>query len=68
MVLGWVLGVQNETSLSFQKGKLNCISFYLSRAKLEFSNAITHERWVLTRFLSCASLAQILVNFHNFWD
>jgi hypothetical protein len=63
MVLGWVLGVHGETSLSFHKGKLNCIGFYLTRAKLEFSMAITHERWVLTSFLSWASLALILVNF-----
>jgi hypothetical protein len=63
MALGWVLGVQGETSLSFQKGKLNCISFYLTRAKLEFSMAITHERWVLTSILSWSSLALILVNF-----
>jgi hypothetical protein len=66
MVLGWVLGVHSETSLSFQKGKLNCISFYLTRAKLEFSMAITHERWALTSFLSCASLALISVNFPQF--
>jgi hypothetical protein len=28
----------------FPKGKLNCISFYLTRVKLEFSIAIIHER------------------------
>jgi hypothetical protein len=67
MVLGWVLGVHGETLLSFQKGKLNCISFYLTRAKLEFSMAITHEWWVLTSFLSWASLALILVNFPYFF-
>jgi hypothetical protein len=66
MVLGCVLGVHGETSLSFQKGKLNCISVYLTRAKLEFSMAITHERWVLTSFLSRASLALFLVNFPYF--
>jgi hypothetical protein len=63
MILGWVLGVYGETSLSFKNGKLNCISFYLSRAKQEFSMPITHEQWVLTSFLSSASLALILVNF-----
>jgi uncharacterized membrane protein len=63
MGLGWVLGVHGETSLSFQKENLIAIIFYLTRAKLEFSIAIAHEQWVLTSFISCASLVLILVNF-----
>jgi hypothetical protein len=51
----------------FSKGKLNCISFYLTRAKLEFSVAVTHEQRVLINFLSWTSLVLILVNFLYFF-
>jgi hypothetical protein len=63
MALGWVLGVHGETSLSFKKRNLNCIRFYLIRAKIEISKVITHERWVLTCFLRWGSLELILVKF-----
>jgi hypothetical protein len=63
MALGWVLSVHGETSLSFKKINLNCIRFYLTRAKMEISKVITHEQWVLTRFLRWSSLEQILVQF-----
>jgi hypothetical protein len=52
--------------VKFPKGKLNCNSFYLTRAKLEFSIAITHEQRVLTSFLSWPSLVLILINFPYF--
>ncbi len=63
MVLEWVLGVHGETSLSFQKGKPNCINFYLTRAKLEFSMVITHEQGALTSFLGLDSSELNLVKF-----
>jgi hypothetical protein len=49
--------------VKFPKGKLNCNSFYLTRAKLEFFIAITHEQRVLISFLSWASLVLFLVKF-----
>jgi hypothetical protein len=69
---GVIYGISMGTKCSwrnlvkFLKGNLNCISFYITRAKLEFSKVISHEQWVLTSFLSWASLALILVNFPKF--
>jgi hypothetical protein len=48
--------------IMFLKRNLNCIRFYLTRAKMEISNVITHERWALTSFLSSDRLELILVN------
>jgi hypothetical protein len=47
----------------FLKRNLNCIRFYLTRAKMEISKVITHELGVLTSFLRLDSLEQILVQF-----
>jgi hypothetical protein len=52
----------------FLKRNLNCIRFYLTRAKMEISTFITQKLWVLTSFLRWSSVALILVNFCNFWD
>jgi hypothetical protein len=49
--------------VKFLKRNLNCIRFYLTRAKMEISKVITHERWLLTSFLSLDNLALFLVNF-----
>jgi hypothetical protein len=49
--------------VKFQKIKINCIRFYLTRAKMEISKVITHEQWVLTSSLRWGSLEQILVQF-----
>jgi hypothetical protein len=69
VIYGFRMGTRcsRQDLVKFPKEKLNCNSFYLIRAKLEFSIAITHEQRVLTCFLSWASLILILVNFHNFF-
>jgi hypothetical protein len=56
MASGWVLSVHGETSLSLKKINLNCIRFYLTRAKMEISMVIAHEQRVLTSFLRLGSL------------
>jgi hypothetical protein len=63
MGLGWVLSVHGENLVKFLKRNLNCIRFYLTRAKIEISKVITHEQWALTSFLSSDRLELILVNF-----
>jgi hypothetical protein len=65
VIYGFRMGTRcsQQDLVKFPKGKLNCNSFYLTRAKLKFSIAITHEQLVLTRFLSWASLVLILVKF-----
>jgi hypothetical protein len=52
-----------QNLVMFLKRNLNYIRFYLTRAKMEISKVITHERWALTSFLRLGSLAIILVNF-----
>jgi hypothetical protein len=52
-----------QNLVMFLKKNLNYIRFYLTRAKMEISKVITHERWALTSFLRLGSLALILVNF-----
>jgi hypothetical protein len=42
--------------IKFQKINLNCIRFYLTRAKMEISKVITHEQRVLISFLRLGSL------------
>jgi hypothetical protein len=49
--------------VKFVKRNLNCIRFYLTRAKIEISKVITHGQWALISFLSSDSLELILVNF-----
>jgi hypothetical protein len=49
--------------IKFLNRNLNCIRFYLTRAKMEISMVITHEQWVLRSFLSPESLELILVTF-----
>jgi hypothetical protein len=49
--------------IKFLKRNLNCIRFYLTRAKLEISRVITHEQWALIRFLWLGSLELIFMNF-----
>jgi hypothetical protein len=49
--------------VKFVKRNLNCIRFYLTRARMEISMVITHEQWALTSFLSSDRLALILVSF-----
>jgi hypothetical protein len=49
--------------VKFLKRNLNCIRFYLIRAKMEISKVITHEHWALISFIRWGSLEQILVNF-----
>jgi hypothetical protein len=52
-----------QNLVKFLKRNLNYIRFYLTRAKMEISKVITHERWALTSFLRLGSLALIFVNF-----
>jgi hypothetical protein len=42
--------------VKFQKINLNCIKFYLTKAKIEIFKVITHEQRVLTCFLRLGSL------------
>jgi hypothetical protein len=49
--------------IKFLKRNLNCIRFYLTRAKLEICRVITHEQWTLISFLRLGSLELILVKF-----
>jgi hypothetical protein len=64
VIYGFRMGTKHSwrNLVKFLKGNLNYIRFYLTRVKMEISKVITHEQWVLTSFLSCDSLALILVN------
>jgi hypothetical protein len=42
--------------VKFRKINLNCIRFYLTKAKMEISKVITHEQRVLTSFPRLDSL------------